>query len=137
VAELFATALLLDIGSWTLILLGGFFSIVGGIGLIRLPDFYSRLHAAGIADTLGAALIISGMVLQTHGDGVTIRLLLIGSFIFLTSPTSTHALARAALATGMPHWRRSVDDGIDIESANRDDLTASSIGDSPNTSADV
>ena len=54
---------ILDIFSWALILLGSFFSIVGAIGLLRFPYFFSRLHAAGLTDTLGAWCLLSGFVL--------------------------------------------------------------------------
>jgi multicomponent Na+:H+ antiporter subunit G len=82
--------------SWTLLLLGGIFSIIGGIGLIRLPDFYSRMHASSITDTLAMFLIIAGLMLQGGLSLVTLKLFLIFVFIFLTAPVSTHALANAA-----------------------------------------
>jgi len=93
--------LLLDILSWGFILSGGAFLLIGGLGLIRLPDFYTRMHAAGIIDTLGADLMLMGMVLQAGFTLVTVKLLLIGVFIFITSPTSTHAVANAALVAGL------------------------------------
>lgn len=83
--------------SWGCLLAGGFFGIVGGIGLLRFPDFFTRLHAAGVTDTLGATLILSGLMLQTESGLVTVKLLLILAFAFFTSPTATHALAKAAL----------------------------------------
>ena len=82
--------------SWILLLLGGIFSIIGGIGLIRLPDFYSRMHASSITDTLAMFLIIAGLMLQGGLSLVTLKLFLIFVFIFLTAPVSTHALANAA-----------------------------------------
>lgn len=82
-----------------LALLGGvFFAIVGGIGLLRMPDFYTRMHAAGITDTLGAGLILLGLMLQAGWTLITVKLLLILAFLWLTSPTASHALVRAALA---------------------------------------
>jgi len=89
---------LLDLLSWLTLLSGAFFVIVGGVGVIRLPDFYTRLHAAGITDTLGAGLIILGLLFQAGLTQVSIKLLLILIFLWFTSPTATHALARAALA---------------------------------------
>jgi len=89
---------LLDLLSWLTLLSGAFFVIVGGVGVIRLPDFYTRLHAAGITDTLGAGLIILGLMFQAGLTQVSIKLLLILIFLWFTSPTATHALARAALA---------------------------------------
>ncbi|MEE9269244.1 MAG: monovalent cation/H(+) antiporter subunit G [Candidatus Krumholzibacteria bacterium] len=95
-----------DIVSWVLIVLGGTFSIVGALGLIRFPDFYSRLHAGGITDTLGAWLLIAGMMFQAGLSQVTIKLALIVVFLFFTSPTSTHALGRAALHAGIKPWTK-------------------------------
>ena len=69
--------------------------------LIRMPDFYTRMHAAGITDTLGADLILAGLMVQAGFSLVTIKLLLIGAFLFFTSPTSTHAIANAALTAGL------------------------------------
>lgn len=90
-----------DILGWILLLGGGFFLIVGGIGLLRLPDFYTRLHAAGITDTLGAGLILLGLMVQAGPTLVTIKLILIGVFLFFTSPTATHAVANAAFVAGL------------------------------------
>ncbi|HZM35035.1 MAG TPA: monovalent cation/H(+) antiporter subunit G [Burkholderiales bacterium] len=91
----------IDIASWALLVAGGFFCIVGGLGLHRMPEFYTRLHAASVTDTLGAGLILLGLILQTGFTLVTVKLVLIGLLIFFTSPTATHALARAALARGL------------------------------------
>ncbi len=102
-------SIVLDILSAVLVLGGAFFLIVGGVGLIRLPDFYSRLHAAGVTDTAGAELILFAMMLQAGFSWVTVKLILIGLFLFFTSPTSTHAVANAAYTAGLaPH---DVDDG--------------------------
>ncbi|MCP5420990.1 MAG: monovalent cation/H(+) antiporter subunit G [Gammaproteobacteria bacterium] len=90
--------LALDLLSWLALLGGLFFLAVGGIGLLRLPDFYTRLHAAGITDTLGAGLILLGLCFQGGWTQITIKLILILVFLWFTSPTATHALARAALA---------------------------------------
>ena len=93
--------LAVDIVSWILILLGSAFAVIGGIGVIRLPDFYTRMHGAGITDTLGAALLITGMAFQAGITLITVKLILILVFIFFTSPTATHALAQAALSGGL------------------------------------
>ena len=89
-----------DILSWAFILAGSGFLMTGGIGLLRLPDFYSRLHAAGVTDTLGAGLLLLGMMFQGGLTIVTIKLVFIGVFIFMTSPTATHAVANAAFTAG-------------------------------------
>lgn len=82
-----------------LVLLGGvFFIMVGSAGLLRMPDFYTRMHAAGITDTLGAGLVLMGLMLQSGWTLVTVKLLLILAFLWLTSPTASHALVRAALS---------------------------------------
>jgi multicomponent Na+:H+ antiporter subunit G len=93
--------MLLDIASWALVLVGGAFCIIGAIGLLRMPDFFTRMHAASIVDTLGAAFILLGLMLQAGLSLVTVKLIAIGLLLFFTSPVSTHALARAALARGV------------------------------------
>lgn len=91
----------LDVLSWILLIAGGAFALIGGIGLVRFPDFYARLHAGGITDTLTALLIVGGLVLQSGFSLLTIKLLLILLFLLFTTPTATHALARAAIADGL------------------------------------
>lgn len=91
----------LEILSWSCLLAGGFFCIVGGIGLIRMPDFYTRMHAASVTETLGAGLILLGLMIDGGISLVTAKLLMIGLLIFLTSPAATHALAKAALIRGL------------------------------------
>ena len=84
------------------LLLGGvFFAVVGGIGLVRLPDLFSRMHGSGMTDTLGAGLILTGLALHSGFDLVTIKLIAVLFFLLVTSPTATHALCRAALAQGL------------------------------------
>jgi multicomponent Na+:H+ antiporter subunit G len=90
-----------DIASWILLMVGAFFCVVGGIGLHRLPDFFSRMHGAGITDTLGAGLVIFGLVLQAGFTLVAVKLLFILGLLWLTSPTATHAIAKAARASGL------------------------------------
>ncbi len=86
-----------DVVSWISILGGVFFIVVGSIGLIRLPDVYTRLHAAGMTDTMGAGLVLVGLSFQAGLTLITVRLLMIWAFLLFTSPIATHALARAAL----------------------------------------
>ncbi len=90
-------AILFDILSWFFLVVGGLFVVIGNVGLVRLPDFYTRLHAAGITDTLGAGLVLLGMTFQAGLSLTTAKLLLIIVFIIFTSPTATHALAKSAL----------------------------------------
>ena len=91
----------LDILSWIFLGVGSLMCVIGGIGLIRLPDFYTRMHAAGVIDTLGACLILIGLMFQAGLSLVTVKLILISLFIFFTSPTSTHAVANAARVMGL------------------------------------
>ena len=93
--------LILDLISWGFILSGGFFLIVSGIGILRMPDVFTRMHAAGIADTMGADLILTGLIFQAGLSLISAKLLVILVFLFLTSPVSTHAVARAALQGGL------------------------------------
>lgn len=92
---------LIDILSWVSISLGAIFVIIGGIGLLRMPDFFTRLHPAGITDTMGAGLILLGLILQAGLTLLAVKLGLIFVFLMLTSPASSHATARAALAYGL------------------------------------
>lgn len=93
---------LIDAASWALLASGGLFCVIGAVGLIRMPDFYTRMHAASVVDTLGAGLILMGLMLQAGLTLVAAKLLIIGLLIFFTSPTATHALARAAFVRGVP-----------------------------------
>jgi multicomponent Na+:H+ antiporter subunit G len=90
----------LDVLSWTLLTLGGLSVLVGGIGAVRMPDLYTRMHAASVTDSLGAMLIILGIMLQAGLSLATIKLAAILLFLLLTSPTSSNALASAALLAG-------------------------------------
>jgi multicomponent Na+:H+ antiporter subunit G len=94
-------SLVLHILSWCCLAAGGFFCVVGGIGLVRMPDFYTRMHAASVAETLGAGLILSGLTIQAGVSLVAAKLLMIGVIIFFTSPVATHALAKAAFGRGV------------------------------------
>lgn len=92
---------LLFYASWACLAAGGVFCIVGAFGLVRMPDFYTRIHAASVTDTLGAGLILLGLALQAGLTLITVKLLVIALLIVVTSPTATHALARAALTRGL------------------------------------
>lgn len=95
-------AWLLDAASWTLLGLGSLFCVVGSFGLVRFPDFYTRIHAAGLTDTFGAVMILAGLALQSGlSQAVTLKLLLVGVFLLLTSPVASHALVKAAHAHGV------------------------------------
>ncbi len=87
--------------SWVLIVSGSFFVLVGAFGTWRLPDFWSRLHAASVTDSAGMILLVAGMCLQSGLTLVTVKLIVIGIFLFITGPTATHAVANAALVSGL------------------------------------
>jgi multicomponent Na+:H+ antiporter subunit G len=92
---------MIDIASMILIGIGCFLSLVGGLGLFRLPDFYARLHAVGVTDTLCSFLILSGLALQSGLQLITIKLLFIFMFLLFTSPTASFALANSAWRWGL------------------------------------
>jgi multicomponent Na+:H+ antiporter subunit G len=87
--------------SWGLLVLGGLFGLIGAVGLHRLPDFFSRTHASGMVDTFSAPMILIGLLLQAQQPLVAVKLALILVFLFFTSPTASHALARAAFFHGL------------------------------------
>jgi multicomponent Na+:H+ antiporter subunit G len=86
--------------SWGFILSGSAFTITGGIGILRFPDFWSRMHAASVTDSAGMILLVLGMCLQAGLTLITVKLLIIAAFIFITGSTATHAVANAALVSG-------------------------------------
>jgi len=94
-----------------ILLLGLFFFIVGTIGLLRMPDVYTRMHATTKCDTLGVSLIMLGIIIGQGLTMISLKLLLIIIFIWLTTPTAAHAIARAAYdtheisRTDIPYWR--------------------------------
>lgn len=90
-----------DLLSALLLFLGVLFSLTGALGLFRLPDFFTRVHAAGIADSMAALLIISALVLQAGLSLISVKLLFILIFLLVTSPTASHALAKAARHGGL------------------------------------
>ena len=91
----------LDVLSWILLVGGTLFALIGGIGIVRFPDLFTRMHAAGVTDTLGAGMILAGLALQSTGWQPAVKLVFIVFFLLMTSPTSTHALARAARNHGV------------------------------------
>jgi multicomponent Na+:H+ antiporter subunit G len=91
----------LEIAAWVCLLAGSFFGISGAIGLHRFPDFYTRMHATGVTDTLCSALILIGLMLQAGSGMVLAKLFLTLALLLLTAPTATHALAKAAMHGGL------------------------------------
>ena len=90
-----------------LLMLGGaFFLTVSSLGLLRFPDFYSRTHAVGKSETLGAILVLTGLAVYNGWELSTFKILFILLFVLIANPTATHAIARAALRSGLPPWTR-------------------------------
>ena len=95
-------------GQTLITILSGFFIacgvlalLIGSLGLLRLPDVYCRIHAVGMIDTAGASFIILGMIIHEGFTLVTVKLVLIGVFMFFTSPIATHAVAQVAYKSGV------------------------------------
>ena len=93
-------ATFLDIASWILLTLGGISVLIGGIGALRMPDLFTRMHAASVTDSIGAILVLAGIMLQAGLSLATIKLAAILLFLLLTSPTASNALAAAAMLAG-------------------------------------
>lgn len=100
----------LEIVSVVLFVLGGFFLLVSAVGLIRLPDFFTRSHAVGKSETLGSLLLLAGLALHNGVDLDSAKLLLILVLVAVTNPTGIHTLTRAALNAGLQVWVRGKED---------------------------
>ncbi len=98
--------MMIDILSWILIVVGGALGIVGGIGLIRFPDIYSRLHAVGITDTGCASLLLLGLGLQAGWSFESVKLFFIYAFLFFTCPTSSFSLGNGAWQEKIKPWSK-------------------------------
>lgn len=103
--------LAIDVLSWLCLSLGGLVLIIGALGIWRLPDVWARFHAAGMIDTMGTTLILIGMMLQAGFTLVTLKLALIGVFLFIAGPTATHAIANAAWVAGIKPKHIDKDEG--------------------------
>ena len=95
----------LDGLSWIFLISGALFCILGGVGLLRMPDFWTRAHAASVTDTMGAGLILVGLMFQGGLSLVTLKLLMVLVFLYIAGPAAGHALCRAAHAHGVPFTR--------------------------------
>lgn len=96
--------------SWLFLLSGSIFVLIGGIGLLRMPSLYTRLHAASLTDTLGTLLILGGIIIQAGFTLAAIKLAAIAVFLLLTGPTAAYALANAALLSGLTPRARELDE---------------------------
>lgn len=92
---------MLELIAISIIFAGAAFCLVGAIGVLRFPDLFSRMHAAGLTDTLGALLVLGGLMLLAGWSLATVKLAFILAFLWMTSPTATHALAKAARHDGV------------------------------------
>lgn len=90
-----------------LMVLGGvFFIFTGAMGVLRMPDFYTRTHPAGLADSLGAPLVLAGIAVHYGFSVFSLKLILLIVFLLITNPAATHALAKAAILSGLEPWVR-------------------------------
>ena len=109
---------IVEIASWISILLGSAFMLIGALGTLRFPDFWSRLHAVSVTDSAGMLLLTLGMCIQGGFTLVTVKLIIIGVFLFITGPTATHAVANAAFVSGfLPSGAENFNRKLDIPNA--------------------
>ncbi len=107
------------------LLIGSFLCISGGVGVLRFPDFYSRMHAVGVSDTLAAGMILIGLMLQNPESSVLIKLVFILLMTLFINPTASHALAKAAMQNGLQpvlddnNVKQIKDNSQESESSNR------------------
>jgi len=114
--------LAIEIASWVLILLGSFFTLVGAFGIVRMPEIFTRMHAASVIDTLGVGFLILGMCLQAGLGLVTLKLVFLLALFFFTGPVVTHALAQACLHQGVnPQLAEDRRSAARVQSVNADD----------------
>ncbi|OIQ46106.1 MAG: sodium:proton antiporter [Gammaproteobacteria bacterium MedPE] len=93
--------MILDTLSAILLICGAFFSVTGAVGLFKFPDFFTRVHAASVTDSVVTLLIVAGLMLRTNFDLVTVKLFIMAVFLLLTGPTASHALAKSARHGGL------------------------------------
>lgn len=86
--------------------IGCFLIVVGSIGVLRFPDFYTRIHPAGKTDTIGQAFVLTGLMIHAGVSLISVKLLFIIIFIFIANPTATHFVAAAAHMSGLKHWKK-------------------------------
>ena len=96
--------LIKDVASILFMLAGFFFFTTATLGLLRLPDFYARLHATGKGDTLAVLLSLIGLAIYNGFSLTSVKIIFIAVFMFLAQPTATHAISRAAYRCGVQPW---------------------------------
>jgi multicomponent Na+:H+ antiporter subunit G len=90
-----------EVAVWFCLVTGSVFCMIGGLGMLRMPDFYTRTHAASLTDTLGATLILVGLAIYSGLNLITVKLFFVLALLYITSPTAAHALVKAAYAKGL------------------------------------
>jgi multicomponent Na+:H+ antiporter subunit G len=101
---------MIEIIAGLLLIVGSFFALIASIGIIRLPDVYSRMHSASKAGTVGSGLMMIALAITAESSGTSIRAIAGVFFFILTAPIAAHLLARAAYKVGYPLWEHSVAD---------------------------
>lgn len=109
---------LLNISSTLFLLIGSFLCISGGVGILRFPDFYTRMHAVGVAETLATAMILIGLMLQNPDGLVIVKLMIILLMTLFISPTASHALAKAAVHNNLMPGLGRKEDNEKVKSSN-------------------
>jgi len=98
--------LIVDIITIVFLAGGAFFMITGAVGLVKFPDFYTRLHATGKCDTLGQILTIVGCMFFEGFNFITVKLFFVAAFYLFAGPAATHAIMKAAYFTGLKPWKK-------------------------------
>ena len=109
----------LQIVAGVLVVAGAFFSVIAGIGVLRFPDVYSRMHAASKAGTVGSGAMLLALAILADDIGVATRAIAAIAFFLLTAPIAAHLLARVAYSTNLPLWNGSVMDRMDTSSIDK------------------
>ncbi len=110
---------LVNFGSAFFLLAGSFLCLSGGVGIVKFPDFYSRMHAVGVTETLATALVLFGLMLQAPDLVVLFKLMLILALTLFIAPTASHALAKAALHNGLSPKLDNAKSGVQVSSSKR------------------
>ena len=109
---------LMNISSTLFLLIGSFLCVSGGVGILRFPDFYTRMHAVGVTETLATAMILIGLMLQNPDGLVVVKLMMILLMTLFISPTASHALARAAVHNNLMPELDKKEDNEKVKSSN-------------------
>lgn len=111
-----------------LVLVGGAFMLLAGVGIVRLPDLFTRMQAATKGATLGAGCLLLAVAVHFRSTDVAARAVLVILFVFLTAPVAAHLIARAAYAVGVPLWKGTVVDELRDARAGGGDAPVTSSG---------